>query len=620
MKKSLAFLFLFSLFCSVAQSSSGYDYDYDEELSLLSIQDPEKAIVKAKNQLLKSELSVDTNKQLIALYYLASASTTLSDYQQSEFYSEKGLLLARKNNKAIFISEFLAFQSYLQEVKGNFREASKLANQALLLAKETGNERLIASQYAMRGQINLSLENYQEAIDDIERSNQTFEKHNDRVRISINYNLLALIYGALDDVDNAIKFLRESIAYDDIKSPFNMAVYHYNLGLTYMQKQEYILAIENLKKSAEIATEIKDLSTVAYVGYGLAEVFIQQEKWQEAEEQINNNIGYFQKSQDVLMHFNMNLLMIDAQANKRNFQQADAYLKQAEQQLKILSTPNSELLYLNTKINRLAKQEKWKEAYDLTFDRDQVWDQMIDKEKEVSLNEMKIRFDAKFDQDKLQFLEKENRLQQEFIIQEKTTRKYMWLLIILIALVFTITYWAYWQQRKTKLRLFQLSQTDDLTGIPNRRYLVEKLTEIYEQQPLSEFPLGVAMIDMDHFKKINDTYGHAKGNETLVHFAKCVRKVIGDKGHVGRLGGEEWLIILPRHDLERLQKTLQALRQSYNQPLKLKLPKDYKLTFSGGVLLCNAEAPSVDQMLKTVDDSLYKAKASGRNQDIYEIR
>jgi len=308
---------------------------------------------------------------------------------------------------------------------------------------------------------------------------------------------------------------------------------------------------------------------------------------------------------------------VDVQANKLNFSMAEKYLEFAKKQLDKLNTPNNELAFITAKANLLSKQERWKEAYELSLEKAKIVSNMVDVEKEISLNEMKIRFDAQFDQDKLEFLQKENLLQQKSIEQEQSKRRYLWGLVGLAALMLFLTYLAYLHQKKIKRYLLKLSQTDDLTGIANRRHIIDKLTSAQEQSIESKFHFAVAMIDLDHFKKINDTYGHAKGNDVLVHFAHCAESLVENIGHIGRLGGEEWLIVLPRHNAQDTQVFLQMLRHEYNQPLLLHLPKNFNLSFSSGVIICEQNHQSIDKILKIVDDSLYNAKDNGRNQDIY---
>jgi diguanylate cyclase (GGDEF)-like protein len=170
-----------------------------------------------------------------------------------------------------------------------------------------------------------------------------------------------------------------------------------------------------------------------------------------------------------------------------------------------------------------------------------------------------------------------------------------------------------------KARLFEKTQnlaiTDELTGLFNRRQVL-KLAEIeYERVRRYHRPLSAVMIDIDHFKRINDTYGHPVGDQALIALANCCRANLRTVDILGRYGGEEFLILLPetQHD-----KALEAAERIRKQVEAMVLPAakgPLKLTISAGVATLDLEAPvSLDELIKNADDALYGAKAAGRNR------
>ena len=168
-------------------------------------------------------------------------------------------------------------------------------------------------------------------------------------------------------------------------------------------------------------------------------------------------------------------------------------------------------------------------------------------------------------------------------------------------------------------RLFEKTQnlaiTDELTGLLNRRQVL-KLAEIeYERVRRYRRPLSAVMIDIDHFKRINDTFGHPVGDEALIALANCCRANLRTVDILGRYGGEEFLILLPetQHNMaleaaERIRKQVEAIvLPAAKGPLKL--------TISAGVATLDLESPiSLDELIKNADDALYGAKAAGRNR------
>jgi diguanylate cyclase (GGDEF)-like protein len=124
------------------------------------------------------------------------------------------------------------------------------------------------------------------------------------------------------------------------------------------------------------------------------------------------------------------------------------------------------------------------------------------------------------------------------------------------------------------------------------------------------------MIDLDHFKKINDTYGHNAGDEALVNTAKIFKNNIRFVDTAGRYGGEEFIIITPNTDSQECFKVIQKiLTEFYN--LKFSFDPNYKLTFSSGVAQYNNE--NIDDFISKADQLMYNAKKNGRNRIEFSI-
>ncbi|MGZ5026655.1 MAG: diguanylate cyclase [Methylobacter sp.] len=162
-------------------------------------------------------------------------------------------------------------------------------------------------------------------------------------------------------------------------------------------------------------------------------------------------------------------------------------------------------------------------------------------------------------------------------------------------------------------RLKFMANTDILTGLPNRRYAMNRLEQEAATALRGNQPLSVLMLDLDHFKSVNDTLGHDVGDQVLIHAANLMRSTARTNDVVCRLGGEEFLIIAPNTDGTTALLLAERIRSSIekNQPEKLGL--HYPMTVSIGVAGSMGAKPSWKELIKKADDALYLVKQGNRN-------
>ncbi len=160
------------------------------------------------------------------------------------------------------------------------------------------------------------------------------------------------------------------------------------------------------------------------------------------------------------------------------------------------------------------------------------------------------------------------------------------------------------------------SATDELTGIKNRGFFESELRAEWRRAHRARYPVALLMIDIDHFKRVNDTYGHLTGDETLKQVAKLISQSLRRPGDmVARYGGEEFAVLLPQTDwdgaLHLAERTRRSIEQTPVESAQRKIP----LTISVGVAVRVPEdTDGYTQLVADADECLYKAKAAGRNQ------
>jgi diguanylate cyclase (GGDEF)-like protein len=169
------------------------------------------------------------------------------------------------------------------------------------------------------------------------------------------------------------------------------------------------------------------------------------------------------------------------------------------------------------------------------------------------------------------------------------------------------------ERRHLEGELKRLATQDELTGLINRRYFIELAQNEIQRSHQLHHPLAVAFIDLDHFKEINDTYGHFSGDQILRVFVRLCHKQIRKIDVFARLGGDEFMLLLPEMTLAQAVETVERFRAAVTAaPLTLD-HRSIRITISSGVAELAGERDTLEQLLERADHALYQAKQNGRN-------
>lgn len=166
--------------------------------------------------------------------------------------------------------------------------------------------------------------------------------------------------------------------------------------------------------------------------------------------------------------------------------------------------------------------------------------------------------------------------------------------------------------REANLELEQASYVDALTGLPNRRKMLRRLHVEFDTRREA---MKIAMIDIDHFKRINDEFGHLTGDDVLVSVGNLIEHTVGELGHIARWGGEEFLVIFSQAELDEVTDCLKRLTSLIHSARFDDGERDIRTSISVG-LACYQEGDIMDSLITRADNALYKAKRNGRNQTV----
>jgi diguanylate cyclase (GGDEF)-like protein len=155
------------------------------------------------------------------------------------------------------------------------------------------------------------------------------------------------------------------------------------------------------------------------------------------------------------------------------------------------------------------------------------------------------------------------------------------------------------------------AKTDELSGLKNRRAFFEEAYSLFSHCKINRVPLCAVMLDMDHFKQINDSYGHQAGDQVLRQMGVLIGQCFRESDISGRLGGEEFAVLLPNTSIDLASAIAEQLTRSISG---LMTGPVHRITASLGVAAMQADDPDLHSLLNNADKALYRAKARGRNQ------
>jgi two-component system, cell cycle response regulator len=169
--------------------------------------------------------------------------------------------------------------------------------------------------------------------------------------------------------------------------------------------------------------------------------------------------------------------------------------------------------------------------------------------------------------------------------------------------------------RRSNELLLELSNTDHLTGLFNRRYLMDTLEKEFQRSLRKGGALSLIILDIDHFKQVNDSYGHLQGDVVLQRVAQQLQQELRSYDIAARYGGEEFVAVLPDATLKEALFVAERVRMAVQDCRYEGVLKPLSITVSLGVVTFPApDCRTIDDFIKLADDALYRAKANGRNR------
>ena len=431
------------------------------------------------------------------------------------------------------------------------------------------------------------------------------------VQRKIAAHALSKVLRDMFDYEQALAMNAESVEWDATHdSTLSLSVSRYLRGTIHKEMREYQHAIKEFEAARELSQDVKDTQGIAFADMDLCQVQIEVGQLIEARQRCDSALRIFNASgsRDLRKLTRSYLAHIDLEEGHaaRALPTLNEILSNDAADVPALSV--APIFKLRSRAN--ATLGNFRESHaDLEeyLRRTTAADDARRIRQSATLR-------ARFEMDRQ--LQRNAELNRELkTSQQRQMEQKRWTaiaastgaIIIILLTLHAISI------RRHRRQLALLANTDSLTGVPNRRRTYELGKAAMAHAKESNLPLTVAVVDLDHFKSINDRFGHAGGDKVLQEFARACRDSIREEDILGRWGGEEFLLVMPGASLDLAVIALERLRK---RALAIAIPElgpGLQVCLSAGLAALEPHVKTLDELIARGDAALYRAKHEGRD-------
>lgn len=526
---------------------------------------------------------------------------------------EEGLRFAKLADYPTATSLLRINQGWYFIQRGMLKRAASSAIYAIEAAKDADNSNLIIEAEILQAQVFHESGDVARALEILEALEQ--KRYSDLPRLQMEFHgLIGAIYLEIGAYNIALQHMHDTLSIaEQHLGDWDVSVAQYNLGRAYSLTSDYQKARQYFNQALASSRKIDDQLGIAYALQRLAEIEDTQGNEQRALQLIERALPVFKAAGAHPMEAQAWLAKSEIHLEQQQIISAEQTLQAAQSLINTLNDTKLLQRLYELRSRLFQQQQDYQQAlaaYQQSVDYLLQHQQTLQNKQ---IQEIMVRLEIREQEATNELLQKENQLQQ-LQLQEQRTSNYLmlWLLFSGAAIVLLISYFLY-QQMRARRRYAELALKDDLTGAPNRRAIVRQCQLGLEAVAHGQHQLALAVVDFDFFKQINDSFGHDVGDAVLQRFAEVTQDCLRSQDKFGRLGGEEWLLVLYDATEQDAELIFNRLLNRINEHAIRGLPESYRITFSMGFATATA-SDTFETLYKRADDVLYDAKEHGRQR------
>jgi diguanylate cyclase (GGDEF)-like protein len=584
--------------------------DIDDQLAGVIAGNPRQLIDDAEAQLRAPKLP-PPDQQLRAWRDIALSAMELGDNTRVKKAVKEGETLANRLGNLAAVCVFQAVQANIDFSETLSPDSLQAFDRVLSFADKQQLPRCRAYAYWLKGAALATLDHTGDGLDLLLKAHDLYETMHDRIAVATMLSEIMSTYRMEGRDSHAIgkaeEYASQALALIDEKRYPNLAsTIHHDLAKIYVEVEEWGKARPHIQTALTLSQDLHDRQGVAFSQRLLARLELAERHYRAALDAADRALPVFIDDQLPDLEMVTRLVRGGALAGLHQEREALAEIDRCRPLVERLGSPKYRILFHKMAGAVYAQLRDYGSAYSEAI---QLYEAQLKYAHDVNMSkasELQARFD-------IQQRETENRLLRAEKRAEEAQRTVLWLALGLSTILLVSMAGYLVAQQRQKRRIAVLAAKDDLTGLPNRRSIMEFARSALKKPRAEGTSFCVALIDIDHFKRINDTYGHQVGDDALIMFAKACRAKLRGDDRLGRFGGEEFLLIMPSVKPAELPQVFERLRTGLRAESDVQFPQIGALTFSMGYAFVRDDS-DLDAAILRADKALYEAKRRGRDR------
>jgi diguanylate cyclase (GGDEF)-like protein len=496
----------------------------------------------------------------------------------------------------------------LVEAERDFAAAAKLAH-------KSGDVVIEAFALLNAGYLRYSRGAAADALTDLQAAYDIFARQNHQKEQVDTLTTIAGIYAdsKVAQYDRAIEYYEKAIpVFERLKRPYDIADTLFNIGATYREKGDMKAAMESFQRADAIFMRLKKSDDVAAIDREIGVTLVKSGRPAEALARFDKALRYYRSSGD--RDSAAATVQARGAAYTKLKRPAEA-IRDLEARTYYLAADSARFL-VRIDEDLAAAYElagRWPEANAALRRHVQRQSKLFEEQRDQQAARLRVEFDTKRRDEENAALTRENALRSSALTAAQRAARLQNGVIALVVLLAATLAALFWRQLSYARRLRVMALTDELTRLPNRRHIMLVAAEAFASARATAHPMSVIMFDIDHFKRINDTWGHAAGDLVLQRVAHSCRVSLRPGDLLGRIGGEEFLVVARDASAEGAAGLAERLRSAVESTRFSDIDSSLVVTISLGVA-SSENFTSFEKLMQRADALLYEAKEGGRNR------